>query len=68
MNNIGTGRIYGDNIAIAATRLDNQDENGTGATIAARENLNLGIRQLNNRDDSLIYSGNDMAIGGALDA
>lgn len=67
MNNIGTGRIYGDNIAIAATRLDNQDENGTGAAIAARENLNLGIEQLNNRENSLIYSGNDMAVGGALD-
>nr|WP_127401527.1 hemagglutinin repeat-containing protein [Neisseria meningitidis] len=67
MNNIGTGRIYGDNIAIAATRLDNQDENGTGAAIAARENLNLGIGQLNNRENSLIYSGNDMAVGGALD-
>ena len=68
VHNLGTGRIYGDNIAITATRLDNQDENGTGATIAARENLNLGIRQLNNRENSLIYSGNDMAIGGALDA
>ena len=68
VNNIGTGRIYGDNIAIAATRLDNQDENGTGATIAARENLNLGVHQLSNRENSLIYSGNDMAIGGALDA
>ena len=67
VNNIGTGRIYGDNIAIAATRLDNQDENGTGAVIAARENLNLGIGQLNNRENSLIYSGNDMAVGGALD-
>ena len=67
VNNIGTGRIYGDNIAIAATRLDNQDENGTGAAIAARENLNLGIGQLNNRENSLIYSGNDMAVGGALD-
>ena len=67
MNNIGTGRIYGDNIAIAATRLDNQDENGTGAAIAARKNLNLGIGQLNNRENSLIYSGNDMAVGGALD-
>ena len=67
VNNIGTGRIYGDNIAIAATRLDNQDENGIGAAIAARENLNLGIGQLNNRENSLIYSGNDMAVGGALD-
>nr|WP_118811130.1 hemagglutinin repeat-containing protein [Neisseria lactamica] len=67
VNNIGTGRIYGDNIAIAATRLDNQDENGTGAAIAAREKLNLGIGQLNNRENSLIYSGNDMAVGGALD-
>lgn len=35
--------------------------------IAARENLNLGIEQLNNRENSLIYSGNDMAVGGALD-
>lgn len=66
VNNIGTGQIYGDNIAIETTRLDNQDENGKSATIAARENLNLGIHQLNNRENSLIYSGKDMAIGGAL--
>ncbi|WP_350316578.1 hemagglutinin repeat-containing protein [Pectobacterium aroidearum] len=67
VNNIGTGRIYGDGLAIGATTLNNLAENNSSATIAARQRLDLGIGTLNNRDHSLIYSNGDMAIGGALD-
>ncbi|GKV93070.1 MULTISPECIES: hemagglutinin repeat-containing protein [Pectobacterium] len=68
VNNIGTGRIYGDGLVIGATTLNNLAENNSSATIAARQRLDLGIGTLNNRDHSLIYSNGDMAIGGALDA
>ncbi|WP_350326734.1 hemagglutinin repeat-containing protein [Pectobacterium aroidearum] len=68
VNNIGTGRIYGDGLAIDAATLNNLAENNSSATIAARQRLDLGIGTLNNRDHSLIYSNGDMAIGGALDA
>ncbi|MEF9675809.1 hemagglutinin repeat-containing protein [Pectobacterium aroidearum] len=68
VNNIGTGRIYGDGLAIGAVTLNNLAENNSSATIAARQRLDLGIGTLNNRDHSLIYSNGDMAIGGALDA
>ncbi|MFJ5482824.1 hemagglutinin repeat-containing protein [Pectobacterium actinidiae] len=68
VNNIGTGRIYGDGLAIGAATLNNLVENNSTATIAARQRLDLGVGTLNNRDHSLIYSDGDMAIGGALDA
>jgi len=73
VNNIGTGRIYGDHLSIAATTLTNDTETvssvTTAATIAARDRLNLGISgTLTNREHALIYSVGDMAIGGALDA
>lgn len=68
VNNIGTGRIYGDGLAIGAATLNNLAENNSTATIAARQRLDLGVGTLNNRDHSLIYSDGDMAIGGALDA
>ena len=64
--NIGTGKIYGDELAIQADVLTNDAENNTGATIAARGRLNLGVKQLHNREDSLIYSGDSMSIGGSL--
>ncbi|WP_426806591.1 hypothetical protein, partial [Stenotrophomonas sp. SrG] len=45
--NIGTGRIYGDHIAIKAGTLNNQAENVGGvqrsSTIAARQRLDLGV-------------------------
>nr|WED68987.1 hypothetical protein PJ912_01530 [Pectobacterium colocasium] len=68
INNIGTGRIYGDGLAIGAATLNNLAENNSSATIAARQRLDLGVGTLNNRDRALIYSNGDMAIGGALDA
>jgi len=68
VNNTGSGRIYGDWLAIAATTLNNLAENAKAATIAARQRLDLGVSTLNNRDHALIYSDGDMALGGALDA
>jgi len=71
LENIGTGRIYGDWLALQAVTLNNIDETAnslnSSATIAARENLELGAQTLNNIEHSLIYSGGDMNIGGSLD-
>ncbi|WP_237391186.1 two-partner secretion domain-containing protein [Dryocola clanedunensis] len=65
--NTGTGRIYGDHIAIITGTLDNLAEDGTAATIASREQLDIGAGTINNLDHGLIYSGGSLAIGGALD-
>ncbi len=66
--NLGTGRIFGDHLAIAATTLNNTSENGVGAVIAARDRLDIGVHTLTNQDNALIFSAGDLAIGGALDA
>lgn len=68
VNNLGTGRIYGDHAAIQAGTVNNDVENGTAAVIAARNRLDIGAQTINNREHALIFSGGDMAIGGALDA
>ena len=71
VNNVGTGRIYGDHIAIGAGTLNNVDETlnsvNTAATIAARNRLDLGVQNLLNQEHSLIYSDGLMSIGGSLD-
>ena len=71
LNNLGTGRIYGDALAIGATTLNNVDETVNGVTkagtIAARGNLQIGANAITNRNGALIYSDGDAAIGGALD-
>ena len=68
LNNLGTGRIYGDYLSIGANSINNNAENGTAATMAARTRLDVGVQTLNNREHALIFSGGDMAIGGNLDA
>lgn len=72
LNNIGTGRIYGDALAIQATSLLNDTETvgsvRSDAVIAARERLDIGVQTLINREGATIFSAGDMAIGGALDA
>lgn len=68
LNNLGTGRIYGDHVAISATTLNNVAENGMAPVIAARNRADIGVGTLNNRDGALIYSAGNMSIGGALDA
>jgi len=65
--NLGTGRIYGDRVAINAGTVNNVDEGGTSATIAGRQRVDIGAANLSNREGALIYSGGDMAIGGGLD-
>ncbi|MDD3354004.1 MAG: hemagglutinin repeat-containing protein [Zoogloea sp.] len=68
VHNLGTGRIYGDYLAIQAGSLFNLLESGTAPAIAARTRLDLGVGTLTNRDHGLIFSAGDMAIGGGLDA
>jgi filamentous hemagglutinin len=76
LNNIGTGRIYGNDISIAVGTLLNDAETLNGATkagtIAARNTLNIGASTITNREHALIFSGGlgagSMNIGGALDA
>lgn len=72
LNNLGTGTIFGDHVAIATDTLNNLDEtvNGitTSAVIAARNRMDIGAKTINNRNSALLFSGGDMAIGGALDA
>ncbi|KYQ98141.1 filamentous hemagglutinin [Serratia plymuthica] len=68
LNNIGTGRIYGDAIGVQTATFNNLAENGTAATLAGRERVDIGTQTLNNYDHGLIYSGGDMVIGGQLDA
>ncbi|WP_230516581.1 MULTISPECIES: hemagglutinin repeat-containing protein [unclassified Janthinobacterium] len=67
LNNMGTGRIYGDHLSIGGGTVNNDVEGGVAATIAARERLDIGVTTLNNREHGLIFSGGDLAIGGYLD-
>lgn len=80
VRNVGTGRIYGDTVSIAAATVSNEAETVTtggtpsthAAVIAARNWLDMGVGTLTNNyangQGALIYSGGDMAIGGSLDA
>ncbi|WP_432224259.1 hemagglutinin repeat-containing protein [Enterobacter wuhouensis] len=67
LTNVGTGRIYGDAVGVNAITFNNLAENGTAATLAGRERVDLGIQTLNNVGHGLIYSAGTMQIGGALD-
>jgi filamentous hemagglutinin len=66
LNNLGTGRIYGDRLSIAAGSVTNDAEGGIAATIAARESLDIGAQTIDNREHALIFSGGNMTIGGCL--
>jgi filamentous hemagglutinin len=76
LQNIGTGRIYGNGVSIATRTLENYAETVDGVTkagaIAARESLNIGAGKVSNREHALIFSDGAGAkalnIGGALDA
>jgi len=70
LDNLGTGRIYGDQISIGVGTLNNDAEtiNGVASagTIAARQRLDLGVINLNNRNGALIFSDGDVFIGGKI--
>ncbi|MFC0309398.1 filamentous hemagglutinin N-terminal domain-containing protein [Gallibacterium trehalosifermentans] len=79
IDNIGTGRIYGDHIALQADSLLNQDERTEdthAAVIAARKRLDIGVMNVTNRTTQYeankkggasIYSGGDIVFGRTLD-
>jgi filamentous hemagglutinin len=71
VRNIGTGRIYGDRISIATGSLENSAETANGetkaGTIAARKRLDIGARTIGNREHAMIFSGDTLFVGGALD-
>ncbi|MBU3057451.1 MAG: adhesin, partial [Pseudomonas indica] len=66
-HNLGSGRLYGDTLAIAVGTLLNDAEDGKAPVIAARERLDIGVQTLDNREHALIFSAGNLAIGGALD-
>lgn len=66
--NIGTGKIYGDHVALAADSVVNRDENGKAAVVAARERLDIGARKLENQEAAVLSSEGDLGIGGSLNA
>lgn len=72
VNNLGTGRIYGDNIAIGANTLINDAETVAGVTksavVASRNTLDIGSQTLNNQNGSTLLSLGNMVVGGSLDA
>jgi filamentous hemagglutinin len=69
--NTGTGRVFGDRLAVAAHTLINREETASGvtkaSTIAARERLDIGAQYVTNREGALLFSAGDMAVSGALD-
>lgn len=67
VTNQGTGRIYGDQLAIAADTLINQAISTDKAIIGARDTLNLGVNTLINKDGSEIISLGKLTIAGSLD-
>ncbi|EAW9117776.1 filamentous hemagglutinin N-terminal domain-containing protein [Salmonella enterica] len=68
LNNTGTGRLYGDHVALQAGTLSNQKTAGDAPVIAARERLDVGADTVTNTDHALLYSGGDMAFGGQLNS
>ncbi|WP_159917525.1 hemagglutinin repeat-containing protein [Pantoea sp. 18069] len=70
VNNIGTGRIYGDHLSIAAQRLENRLEHVADTTpiIAARQALDLGVPVVVNQGGATLQSLGDMRLGESLDA
>lgn len=68
LNNLGTGRIYGDALTLAFNTLVNDKQGDKAAVIAGRQSVDIAVSDLTNRDHALIYSDGDLAIGGSLDA
>ena len=72
IKNVGTGRIYGDQLALQADTILNVSETVNGITtapvIAARDHLVIGTGTLENRDGGLIISAGDAVIGRRVEA
>src|SRR5690606_241646 len=67
-------RIYGTDVSIQADTLNNEaDVTGKAAVLASRQDMHLGVQQLNNKANvqdydsrNIISSGRDLVIGGEL--
>ncbi|MGX2968435.1 two-partner secretion domain-containing protein, partial [Ursidibacter sp. B-7004-1] len=77
IENRGMGRIYGDDVALGADTILNQDKNGSSATLAARHRLDLAGREIINdtqhydpsvKTGSTIYSEGDIVFGRELNS
>ena len=70
VHNLGTGRVYGDHLSIAAQRLENRPEDGAATTpiIAARRDLDLGVPMVINTGGATLQSLGDLRMGERLDA
>ena len=64
--NSGSGRIYGNHVALAATDLINRDEQEKSAAIAARRQLDIGAQNITNQEGALLSSEGRLNIGGRL--
>ncbi|WP_281786079.1 hemagglutinin repeat-containing protein [Uruburuella suis] len=64
--NSGSGRIYGNHVALAATDLINRDEQEKSAAIAARRQLDIGAQNITNQEGTLLSSEGRLNIGGRL--
>ena len=67
INNLGTGRIYGDHVALQGGNLNNLEEGDKSAVIAARERLDVGVDKVLNRNESTLLSMGKIYVGKALD-
>ncbi|MFD1806403.1 hemagglutinin repeat-containing protein, partial [Pasteurella oralis] len=77
IENVGTGRIYGDHVALMADSLHNHDETTSSAIIAARKRLDLGVKQITNQNHqysgdttgaTALYSSGSLHVGESLNA
>ncbi|MCB5186971.1 hemagglutinin repeat-containing protein [Methylobacillus caricis] len=70
LDNIGRGSIFGDYLSIEASEINNLAETvndiTTAAIMAGRTRLDLATGSLLNRDNAMLFSGGDIAIGGTL--
>ena len=70
--NGGTGRIYGNHVAIKTTDLMNREETvdgrTTAASIVARDRLDIAAQKVVNREHSLIASEGNLYIGRYMNA
>jgi filamentous hemagglutinin len=71
IKNLGTGRIYGDQVALDADIVINDTDDAAGSAapvIAARSRLDIGADQITNREGALLYSDGELSVGRHLDA
>ncbi len=70
LTNTGTGRIYGDHVALSAQDVVNKEETVNGETkagvIAARQRLDIGAKTVTNQEDALLFSDGGLFIGRQL--